>query len=227
MRRIFEPICIVLFFALLISLGCVYEVDQPAKSNPNVVIKIPQGNGNPVLLDGMFSEGEWEDALMVPMNDSITLYFKKYRGHFYLGLYAPAYAVSAPNVYFQLNDSNILQLHVSAQLGERLLKPGSADEDDPRFNWGYSDGWYANESRWDQNLRNHLIDSIGQDNNEAFELSMFPKEGTEIQILQSKLRSDSLKFRIELMIPPDYDGRDHFPGGTTKKNTEGWTTLVF
>ncbi len=227
MRGLFITICIVLFFTLLISLGCVYEVDQPVKSNPNVVINIPQGNGNPVLLDGMFSEGEWDDALMVPMNDSITLYFKKYRGHFYLGVYTPIYAISVPNAFFQLNDSTILQLHVSAQLGERLLKPGLADEDDASFIWGYSDGWYANESRWDQNLRSHLIDSIGQDNNEAFEMSMFPREGTEIQILQSKLQSDILKFRIEILIPPEYDGHNHFPSGTTIKNTDGWTNLVF
>ncbi len=227
MRGIFGKTGIVMFFALLTSLGCVYEVDQPVKSDPNVVINIPQGDGNPVLLDGMFSAGEWDDALMVSMNDSITLYFKKYRGHFYLGVYTPIYAISVPNAFFQLNDSSILQLHVSAQLGERLFKPGSAYNDDAGFNWGYSDGWYANESRWDQNLRSHLIDSIGQDNNEAFEMSMFPREGTEIQILQSKLQSDSPKFRIEILIPPEYDGHNHFPSGTKINNTDGWTTLIF
>lgn len=227
MKGIFVKISGVLFCAFLMNSGCVYEVDQTTKSNPSVTIHVPKGSGNPVLLDGIFSEGEWNDAMKVPMNDSITLYFKKYRGHFYLGVYTPVYAISVPNAFFQLNDSTILQLHVSAQLGERLLKPGSADDEDSGFNWGYSDGWYANESRWDQNRRNYLIDSLGQDNSEAFEMSMFPREGTEIQILQSKLQSDSLKFRIEILIPPEYDGHNHFPSGTKIKNTEGWTTLLF
>lgn len=36
-------------------------------------IKIPEGNGNPVLTDGLFSEGEWEDALEADIHENVTL----------------------------------------------------------------------------------------------------------------------------------------------------------
>ena len=41
-------------------------------------IRVPDGNGKPVLLDGLFSPGEWEDAEKIDVHPNVSLYLKKH-----------------------------------------------------------------------------------------------------------------------------------------------------
>jgi hypothetical protein len=53
---------------------------------PPASLTVPAGNGQPVLLDGLFSPGEWDDALNMPVHERVDLLLKRNSGHLFLGL---------------------------------------------------------------------------------------------------------------------------------------------
>jgi hypothetical protein len=91
---------------------------------------------------------------------------------------------------------------------------------------GFTEGWYANEFRWDVQKERHLIESEGIDRSEALARAMYPTDAIEYQILLSKFGVNRVKFRAEVARAPDYDNPTVFPEGTTRKNLDNWTTLV-
>ncbi len=214
------------FFAILIFSVCNQTDTESVATDPAVEIVVPEGNGMPVLIDGVFQKGEWDDALQVQVSDIVKLYFKKFKGHLFIAMECNDVIAIVTNLFFAPDDSTIYQLHVSAQLGEITLKPGAPDEEDMDYVWGRTEGWYSNEIRWDVKKQQYLIDSAGVNEGEAFERSKFPSDGLEFQILQSKFGVDHLKFRAETIWAPNYNKPTVFPPGTTRKNLDSWTTLI-
>ena len=53
---------------------------QPAGPRPPAEIAVPEGNGVPVITDGLFSPGEWDDAHRLALTASVQLCLKQYRG---------------------------------------------------------------------------------------------------------------------------------------------------
>lgn len=216
----------ILLAALFLMLGCGQTDEYTQTFNPSAEIAVPDGNGLPVLIDGIFSEGEWDDALQVSVTDTVKLYFKKFGGHLFISIPCKNMTTPVADLFFAPDDSIIYQLHVSAQLAEKRLNPNAPDEDEPRFRGGFTEGWYANEFRWDVQKQRHLIDSEGIDEGEALARAMYPTDGIEFQILQSKFGVDRLKFRAEVAWAPDYDSPTVFPENTERKKIDNWTTLV-
>jgi hypothetical protein len=206
--------------------GCSPADQNTPSTDPSVEIVVPDGKNMPVLIDGIFQGGEWDDAIRVQANDIVTLYCKKFNGHLFLAIGCKDMVAPVADLYFSPNDSTIYQLHVSAQLGEIILKPGASDQDDPQFAWGRTEGWYANEIRWDARKQQYLIDSAGVQEGEAFARSMYPHDAIEYQFLESKFGVDRLKFRAEIIWGPNYDTPTVFPANTERKKTDNWTTLI-
>jgi hypothetical protein len=211
---------------ILIFSACGQTETESVDADPAVEIAVPEGNGLPVLIDGIFQEGEWDDALQVTATDIVTLYFKRFEGHLFVAMECKNIVGPVANLFFAPDDSTIYQFHVSAQLGEIILKPGAPDEEDMEYVWGRTEGWYSNEVRWDVRRQQYLIDSAGVDQGEAFERTWFRNDALEFQFLQSKFGIDRLKFRAEAIWAPNYDVPTVFPAGTTRKNLDNWTTLV-
>ncbi|UCC79545.1 MAG: hypothetical protein JSW64_14970, partial [Candidatus Zixiibacteriota bacterium] len=201
-------------FAILIFSGCDQTETDLSTADPSSMIAVPDGNGLPVLIDGMLTEGEWDDALQISVRDNVKLYFKKFGGHLFISIPCKNMTTPVVDLFFAPNDSIIYQLHVSAQLAEKRLNPNTSDEDDPRLRGGFTEGWYANELRWDVQRENHLIESEGIDRSEALARAMYPTDAIEYQILQTKFNVDRLKFRAEVAWAPDYDSPTVFPEGT-------------
>jgi hypothetical protein len=217
---------VISLFAILLLSGCSQTNEIPPPTNPSAEIAIPLGKGLPVLVDGIFQEGEWDDALQVQVSDTVKLFFKKFKGHLYISIPCKNMTVPSIDLFFAPNDSVIYQFHVSAQLAEKRLDPNDSDKDDPWFIGGFTEGWYANEFRWDVQMERHLMESEGIDRGEAVARAMYPTDAIEFQILQSKFGVDHVKFRAEVARAPDYDTPTVFPAGTTRKNLENWTTLI-
>ena len=59
--------------ALVLLIGCLCLQIASAQQ----LIKVSEGNSNPILIDGIFSKDEWQDAVTVRVNDSVTLYLKQ------------------------------------------------------------------------------------------------------------------------------------------------------
>ena len=82
---------------------------------------MPEGNGIPVLVDGQFTEGEWQDALWVGLEDSISLYLKQNEGHVFIAVKIPFEKLAYIDLFLQKEDKAIYNLHASSQLGQRIL----------------------------------------------------------------------------------------------------------
>ncbi len=206
---------------MLFLLGMIVtEAGVRAQDGPGIV-RVPEGR--PILTDGVFSPGEWDDALTIRVRPDLQLLLKKSAGFVLLGLkYSPP-CRSIIDLFVSPDGKSITHLHVSAQLGERLLAgPGAADSP-PRFVWGATSDWYANEVRWDAGkVEAHM--KQGMDRYTAQEAATFRYDGFEFQIRQSKFGSDAWLVRIESPLPPD-GSKAVFPPGTEQGSTEGWLKL--
>jgi pimeloyl-ACP methyl ester carboxylesterase len=187
-------------------------------------IRVPEGNRKPVLLDGLFSPGEWEDAEKIDIHPNVSLYLKKYGGHIFIGIKITPHKTSVIDMFISPDGKSIHHLHASAQISERLVNENSGPWDNPSFTWGYSVDWYANEIRWDNGKMQDLMKK-GKSQNEAQEMSYFKYDGFEFQIKQSKFSSDQWLLRIEVPMAPDFDNPIIFPSLTEMKSTKGWIRL--
>ena len=220
---------ILLIFCLGLSSFSVEAVDIVTKvpgslSDDSESIRVPEGNGRPVLLDGLFSPGELDDALKIDIQQNVSLYLKKYSGHVFIGIKVTPYKTFVVDMFISPDGKSIHHLHASAQIGERVVNENSSRTDNPSFIWGYSVDWYANEIRWDNKKMQELMKQ-GKSRNEAQEMSYFKYEGFEFQIRQSKFASNQWLFRLDVPMAPDFDKPVIYPSGTEMKSTKGWIRL--
>jgi len=214
-----------LLLAVAACLGC---DDAPRYLSYPVTadtVRVPAGAGTPVLTDGVFSAGEWDDAARLMLNDSVTLFFKQHDGHVFLGVYCPDLTVPVFDLFLDPGGGEVTQLHISAQLGERVLGAASAETEDPAFIWGRTADWYANEIRWDAGRLERMIEA-GADRDEAFPDVVFPYEGAEFQIRRAKFGTPSWQMRLEIVWRGSYDDPLVFPRGTARKDPTDWLVLL-
>jgi hypothetical protein len=205
--------------ALLASISIVPLVASPSGRQARYVV-VPDSDGDPVLVDGLFTEGEWDDAAKIDAGGGVTLLFKQEAGHVFIGVMCPRLQTPVVDLFIQTPGEHPHQLHASAQIGERLVGGG---EDVP-FVWGRSPDWQANEVRWDQARREQLV-AEGMDQDEAQRKTIFPYQGFEFQIRHRKLGGTEWRLRVEVPSFPDYDTPLVFPAETEVGNTDGWLRL--
>ncbi|MCK5651979.1 MAG: hypothetical protein KAJ42_11405, partial [Gemmatimonadetes bacterium] len=66
--------------------GCMEGGATPVLQEGANVARVPETDGVPVMIDGVFSEGEWDDALMVDASEAVKLYLKQEKGHLFIGV---------------------------------------------------------------------------------------------------------------------------------------------
>jgi hypothetical protein len=195
-----------------------------AQAGETETIIIPEGKGGPVLLDGLFSPREWEDAKRVDLHESVSLFLKTLGGHLFIGIKISPFRTSTVDLFISPDGKSIHHLHASAQISERLVNENSGRWDNPSFIWGQAVDWQANEIRWDQEKMQALIKE-GQSEGEAQEMSIFTYDGFEFQIRQSKFGTGDWLFRIEVPVAPHFDRPVVYPPATGMKSTTGWARL--
>lgn len=192
-------------------------------------IRVPEGNGRPILIDGIFTPGEWDDALSLDIRPNLKLLLKKSAGFVFIGL-----KYSEFNAYGQHGSVDLLispdgkavrQFHVSAQMGERWLNDTPGLEDDPPFDWGDTSDWYANEERWSERKIEALVKE-GKNPGEAKRLSFYKSDGFEFQIRRSKFGTDEWFLRLRVFSLPDWKP-EFLPKDSAEATTAGWFKLVF
>lgn len=188
-------------------------------------INIPKAKGAPVLLDGLFSPGEWDDAWQRDLGSGVRLYLKQMGGYVYIGVRYSPFKGSVADLFISPDGQAIFHLHASAQIGERRVQATSSSWENPEFVWGDTSDWYANEIRWNQRLMDKLMKE-GRSRDEAQTMSFYLYDGFEFQIRTSKFSSKSWLFRLEAPIPPDWERPIVFPARTTMTKTDGWLRLI-
>jgi hypothetical protein len=182
-------------------------------------LTVPEGNGRPVLLDGLFAPGEWDDALKVPVHERVDLLFKRNSGHLFLGLkFKDALGVIV-DLWLTADDKTVYQMHSSGQLGEGMLTLPAADEW-PGTRIGYTRDWDANEIKSDSQKK-AAWQAAGRPA-EGYRETLFPSDGKEFQILLAKFAARRLKMRFRA---GDREGLIVYPEGTDLKSTSGWQEI--
>jgi hypothetical protein len=188
-------------------------------------IRVPEGSGVPVITDGLFSPGEWDDATRVALAATVQLYVKQYRGVVFVGIRGSGAAGIGPSeLLLAAPGGPIHKLHVSAQLGEIVL-PATGDA--PAYRYGYTSEWYANEQRRDIGAAERL-EKEGRNPIEIMTATSYPSDGIEFAIRRSKLPGP--RWLTRLGVSYLEGGKPGFlvhPAETAERVTDGWLALRF
>ncbi len=200
--------------------------DQTVPGQPPaapVELAVPQGDGSPVITDGLFTPGEWDDAARVKLSDSVELCLKQYRGVVFLGLHGLGSASVGPSELSLASPGGPVQkLHVSFQLGE-ILVPATGDL--PPFRYGYTSDWYANEFRRDVEGAERL-EKEGKSPLEIMKATMYPSEGIEFAIRRSKIPGSRWLARLWVSVATaGQPGALLHPAGAAERVPDGWQVL--
>ncbi|MEW6335991.1 MAG: hypothetical protein AB1625_01200 [Acidobacteriota bacterium] len=199
--------------------------DTPAPQSRS--IPVPEGDGRPILIDGIFTPGEWDDARKVELAPNVELLVKRTTSFVYVGVrFAkpdPRDFHGSVDLLLSSDGTSIRQLHAGAQLGERPLNGAAEPDAAPAFVWGDTRDWVANESRWNERKVADLMEK-GKDRDAALKQSMYESDGYEFQIRKSKFAAGTWLLRIRAFVPPGLT-REFFPAGTSFTSTAGWFRL--
>ena len=172
------------------------------------IIKVPQ-NSPAVMIDGVFSEGEWQNAALMEVPNTARLYFQQSSEFVYIAVVYTNSPSGIVDLYLSPRDGEVYDLHASAKLGERQLHGNRF----PDWNWWNNREWTANISRV-----------------ESFEKRSFlPAPIREYQIRRSRFDSAVWRLRFELTAMKannDIASTIVFPPGTTITSTDEWLLVT-
>ncbi len=170
-------------------------------------IRVPH-TASAVMIDGVLSKGEWQDAKRVEVPDVATLYFQQSAGSVYIAVEYTKQASGIVDLYLSPAEGEIYDFHASAKLGERKLQANT-----------YSDWAWWNNRDWTANV-SHV---------DSFEKRTFlPAPVREYQIRCARFPSVSWRLRFELTAMAansEIQAITIVPKDTTDKATAGWLVL--
>jgi len=191
---------------ILLSLSVIVLWSQVAPRG-DLQIEVPQ-NSPAVMVDGVFSEGEWRKAARLEVPGIADLYFQRSPDFVYIAVRYTKSASGIVDLYLSPQDGEIYDLHASAKLGERQLRAGTF----PDWSWWNNRDWTANVSHVDSfEKRSFLTAPI-----------------REYQIRRARFPSGVWRVRFELTAMGannETQSQLVFPPGTSDKSTTGWLVL--
>ena len=191
---------------VLSSLSVLLIVLQAATPT-DLHIRVPQAS-SAVMIDGVFSQGEWQNAISVDVPGTAKLYFQRSVDFVYIAVQYTNSPSGIVDLYLSPREGEVYDLHASAKLGERQLR-GTTFSD---WSWWNNRDWTANISHVD-----------------SFEKRTFlPAPIREYQIRYSRFASSAWRLRFELTAMGannETQSKTIFPHGTADKSTTGWLRL--
>lgn len=197
--------------ALLAPLLCAVTAQSLAAPQP---IRVPVGKPTPVLLDGQLSSGEWDDAAVVPITDSVRMLVKQIGGHVFLALASHTPVARPVDIYVEAPDRTIHQLHASMAIGERILRDTLWADTLPAWRWGNHVDWIANEAKLDSR----------QPQSATFSARLFPASATEFQIRRSRFPGNQWRIRVDVGSFPGTEGTFVLPRDASR-DPATWAVL--
>jgi hypothetical protein len=188
-------------------------------------VSVPEGNGAPVITDGIFSPGEWDDATSVVTGQNVELRVKEYRGVVFIGVRGlESTDVGPSELFLAVPGGPIHVFHVSYQLGEAMLSPSG---ERPPFRFGLTTDWYANEFRRDM-AESARLEKEGKNPMEIIRATSYPSDGIEFAIRRSKLPGQVWLLRTGVSaLVGDQPTMLAYPVAAAETTTAGWLALKF
>ena len=165
----------------------------------NESVKVPRRK--PIMIDSQMTENEWTDAKSITVSDEVKLHFKQSGEYVFICIDAPKQPYLTTDIYLATDDK-IYNLHVSAMLGERILKDGEFTA----WDWWNNKGWTANASR--------ILNTVEPKR-------FLPSAAIEFQISRRRFAGEKWLMKFDVGIP----NRTSFPKNTEAKNTADWLML--
>ncbi|HEU4697833.1 MAG TPA: hypothetical protein VFS40_01495 [Gemmatimonadales bacterium] len=178
-------------------------------------IRVPTGRPIPVLLDGWLAPGEWDDAAVVPVADSVRLLLKQVGGQVFVAVTSGAPVGRPIDLYLQDASGRITQLHASMQLGERVRGDTVWRDEVPAWHWGNRVDWTANEAKLDEHRP-----ATG-----TFSSRLFPGDVTEFQIRRSRFGGREWRLWVEVGFFPGTAGGPYFYPREATRDPRTWAVL--
>jgi hypothetical protein len=186
------------------------------------VIKVLEGQCKPVLLDGLMTPAEWDDAINFKVHERIDLLLRVNAGHLFLGLKFKDAAGVIVDLWMTSDNKTVYQMHSSGQLGEAVFDLPSA-ENTVKCTHGHTTDWDANEIKSYKKKKDEWIAAGRPGGMEGYRKVLYPSDGKEFQIVLSKFSSNILKLRFKSGDP---QGLVTFPEESTLIDTDHWMTLI-
>lgn len=220
-KSIVNLVCVVFFISHVFTFA-----DPEMDTKKNITLTAPEGNCLPVLIDGIFSTDEWTDAAKMKINKSAVLFFKEKLGHVFIGVKLTRLKSPCIDLFITTDKKEICQMHVSAQLGERILTEIPEPGKGPAYRFGWTKDWYANEVRWDETWLRQMEKSSGKSRDEIFYKAVYPFDGFEFQIKKSKFNGRIWFFKIRIASHPHWDKPILFPSDGELNDLTNWVKLI-
>ncbi|MBX2815949.1 MAG: hypothetical protein KTR24_08125 [Saprospiraceae bacterium] len=168
---------------------------------------IHRGDASRILIDGKIGRGEWVGASRTIVQEGIDLYALQDEHYLYLSVQYDTSRFSNYycDLYFDLGNDTLLNLHASQQLGERLLTGDDWTDSEQPFDWGYISNWTANAVSFDRIRKQYL-----------------PYRALEFQISKSKLPTSRLAIRLQTRDMNWEHDPVNFPEDGDFKNSSIW-----
>ncbi|RPJ84864.1 MAG: hypothetical protein EHM18_11380 [Acidobacteria bacterium] len=198
------------------------DTPKPAGTSP---VMVPEGDGAPVVTDGIFTAGEWDDAVPIPLREGAELRLKQYRGVVYVGVRSMnknAVEIGPSELFLAEPGGPIHRFHVSAQLSEVVLPPTGPV---PASRFGFTVDWYANELRRDEEEAKRF-QKEGKSPIEIIRATSYPSDGIEFAIRRSKFPGGRWLMRLWVSAFVDNQpGMFTYPPAAVERSTDGWVEL--
>jgi len=184
-------------------------------------VVVPEGNADPMVIDGFFSKGEWNDAVKIAISENYSLYLKVGSGHLFIGLKSvKPVGMLLTEIYITSNDKEFYNLHSSMALGEGII-PFPADSRKLKFSVNNNVHWEANCCAYDKAEHEKWV-AEGEPR-ERYDTIFKKKDGKEYKIDLVKFPGAPLKIMVGLR---DDQGAVHFPGDASLENCDRWLELI-
>jgi len=171
-------------------------------------IVVPEVKQKEIVIDGMFSEGEWDGACNFPISEDIEIHLLVNSGSLYIGLgYKMPYYKSVSELYIAVSDTVFFNLHASGSRAEGI---NIFSDDLKRATCGvHKDrGWIVNVTG-------------GKD---------IKFEGMEYAISPDKFSVKRMKIAINILTIRDKNRMEreftNFPPDYNFKNSDKWIELI-
>jgi hypothetical protein len=173
------------------------------------------GSDAPLLLDARCDPVEYAGAARHELGAGVTLH-ARYDAHFLaLCFTLPEGSFGSFDLYVRAADGRLHNLHVSAQVGERVRAAGGW----PDWRFGNQQGWYGPPVAF----RGMATDATGQRR-----IDFAPAAGRELQISRARFGADPWRVRFEIRaLGAAQNGVLVFPAGSTDSDPAGWARLDF
>ncbi|UCC45505.1 MAG: hypothetical protein JSU65_06190 [Candidatus Zixiibacteriota bacterium] len=198
------------------------QKEEPAYNAESKSIVVPYGEGQQIVIDGMISEGEWEDALTFPISEAYDVCLKADSQMLYVAVKSPTLVViGVCEIRMTENEKDVYLLHVSGRLGEGL----SGFPAGTRFEMGNIKHWDANLSKEDETKIDAWV-AAGRPI-EKYGDVVEKVESKEFKISRKMFSGNRLKLTIGLIeIAADGKKTYNYPENAGLENADNWVELI-